>query len=393
MVVTSDERTVVRERRASKFTTAGQISTRICEDSTVSGVAWQNLSARLLPNGGELPIGVSEYMTTGQVTRDERRLNPPFALFTDVFPIPTREGFVFGGWYSEQGQRVGFGFRLTQHYSSRLFRARWVPAAEHNEIFTATFNANGGEINAFGNTLHLMTVITGADGMFIPGTIPGATKAGHQFNGWVTECGEKVLLPRTSSIDSFGAITENITLYAQWEKIETIITFHTNSAEKIESRPVNEEGKLGELPIPTMEGFNFEGWYTDDYVFNTANWWHESRVRGGMRVTTETRFTGENVNLRARWSSTTHGVYTITVYFTLTNEFATTSTDATGRILNFPDIPPIYTSRGCRTPSWAMQTPRSGFLLEIVTEDTVFTENVFIYPNPCSGCGFCRFHS
>ena len=50
----------------------------------------------------------------------------------------------------------------------------------------------------------------------------------------------------------------------------------------------NLEGKLTSLPIPTMDGYTFNGWYTEPV--------------GGSRITTATVFTGDTT-IYAQWTA------------------------------------------------------------------------------------------
>ena len=57
----------------------------------------------------------------------------------------------------------------------------------------------------------------------------------------------------------------------------------TSAAER-----TNDEGKLGSLPGASMEGYTFDGWYTETV--------------GGTKVTTSTVFTGDTT-VYAHWSA------------------------------------------------------------------------------------------
>lgn len=87
-------------------------------------------------------------------------------------------------------------------------------------------------------------------------------REGYRFAGWYTEAegGESY---------SFGAVTGNITLYAHWADENSVtLTMKWN----LEGQPENfqvqsyQKGDMTprELPSPTLAGYRFMGWYTDE---------------------------------------------------------------------------------------------------------------------------------
>ena len=113
---------------------------------------------------------------------------------------------------------------------------------------TVTFDANGG----VGSTTQII------DYCWDITILPVVTMAGHEFKGWYTAKtgGTKISVPIT--------IRSDITYYAHWEGVMDTISFETHGGGSIPSIQ-RERGKvIGDLPIPTREGYSFLGWFLDD---------------------------------------------------------------------------------------------------------------------------------
>jgi uncharacterized repeat protein (TIGR02543 family) len=120
-------------------------------------------------------------------------------------PNPTRDGFGFVGWYTDnETWDFLYNFENTPVTSDITLYAKW-----SETIHTVTFDSNGG------SPVEPKTV--GDGGTVQPPTAP--TKSGHVFVGWYTDT-------------SFSAeydfdntpVTSNITLYAKWSETVTTVT-------------------------------------------------------------------------------------------------------------------------------------------------------------------------
>ena len=123
------------------------------------------------------------------------------------------------------------------------------------KTFTITFNSNGGSGE--------MKTQTAEDGAEITIAQNAFTKDGYDFTNWNTAA------DGTGTSYADGAkitLTENLTLYAQWEKIIfCTIKFDSNGAEgKVPNDIIIGSGKKTTLPAVelTKEGFIFAGWNT-----------------------------------------------------------------------------------------------------------------------------------
>jgi len=87
-------------------------------------------------------------------------------------------------------------------------------------------------------------------------------KEGYTFEGWYYN-GVK--------FDFTTKITSNITLETRWTKDSVkkwVVTFDTNGGIKIASLNVEDGKVIIDIPNPTREGYEFEGWYYNNERFN-----------------------------------------------------------------------------------------------------------------------------
>ena len=87
------------------------------------------------------------------------------------------------------------------------------------------------------------------------------TKEGYTFAGWYAN-----LISETPYNFDDGVSALQV-LYAKWTSNTYTVTFDPNGGELDSqdlTKPVTFDSEYGELPIPTKEGYTFQGWYTDD---------------------------------------------------------------------------------------------------------------------------------
>ena len=84
------------------------------------------------------------------------------------------------------------------------------------------------------------------------------TRDGYEFIGWNTKADGK----GTAYTDEQEvSIKDDLVLYAQWEKVNTDITFDANGGTvSIDSMKIPDDGYYGELPIPYKENAGFVNW-------------------------------------------------------------------------------------------------------------------------------------
>ena len=156
---------------------------------------------------------------------------------------PKKESYEFIGWFFDKDtfnnqlkEDAYLNKSLDQDvnvYANYLFKEE--PVKE----FTVTFDTCGGD---------KMNSITTS----IISSEPIPTRYGYTFLGWYLENTyiNKVTFPYE--------VTQNITLYAKWEKNKYNVHFELNGGEGVSDLNVS---VIDEEPIPTREGYTFLGWY------------------------------------------------------------------------------------------------------------------------------------
>ena len=204
--------------------------------------------------------------------------------------VPVQEGYVFEGWLLDADGNIyqpGDTF-IWNFNDDSTFTAQW-----DAQKYTATYNLNGGKgLSSLTDTVAYM------DSYTITNTIP--EKDGYVFAGWTasTAGGEDLGKYTAGSTFSWNR-AENVILSAQWTVVTFEVSFNadggTLNTDKIN---VNYGDSYGELPVPTKEGFNFDGWYL------------ESTLATPVTASTVVK-TASDHTLYAKWSK---GQYKITYY-------------------------------------------------------------------------------
>ncbi|CAI6079554.1 InlB B-repeat-containing protein [Cohnella sp. JJ-181] len=159
---------------------------------------------------------------------------------------PTKEGFVFGGWYSDSGLTSAYDFETTVVTGSFTLYAKWTIAPKNS--YTVSFISNGGSAVAD------LTVEEGA-----VAAAPGApTKNGYTFEGWYSDSG---LTSRFSF--STTPIATSLTLYAKWTLNAYTVSFNSNGGSSVTNQTVGYDGNATAPSAPTRSGYTFGGWYSD----------------------------------------------------------------------------------------------------------------------------------
>ncbi|WP_459189331.1 InlB B-repeat-containing protein [Parabacteroides sp. APC149_11_2_Y6] len=161
---------------------------------------------------------------------------------------PTKENYIFSGWYKEAACTTVWDFEKETVMSNVTIYAKWVEAAQ---ACVVTFDAQGG------SEVAPLTVNKG-DKLVKP-TNP--TKEDCSFLGWYKDAAY------TSAWEfATDVVNENITLYARWsnpgEAVYTV-TFDTDGGNPMEPASVKANEKLTMPANPQKLGFKFRGWYSD----------------------------------------------------------------------------------------------------------------------------------
>ncbi|MDR0476269.1 MAG: InlB B-repeat-containing protein [Treponema sp.] len=150
-------------------------------------------------------------------------------IFTEVKKAtkpadPTKDGYTFGGWYTENTFVNVFDFENTDVTENLDLYAKWNAVVTPGTKFTVSFNANG----ATGTAPSDMTQETSGAGITLPGK-GDLAKDDLTFGGWT------VASDGTGTVFAAGASytpASNIILYAKWNDAETkfTVSFNANGA-------------------------------------------------------------------------------------------------------------------------------------------------------------------
>ena len=160
------------------------------------------------------------------------------------------------------------------------------------------FYTQGGKI---GDESYRVERVTGTDGKLAAEQVPTPTKEHYTFDGWYTAASGGTLL----SLDTVYIDSRN-EYYARWvPTVDIVVTFDANGG-KVNDKdtdtitiPAADKGKLKSLPVPTREGYTFDGWYT--------------AASGGMKITETTVFS-EATTVYALWGAIDSVSFTYTGY-------------------------------------------------------------------------------
>ena len=155
--------------------------------------------------------------------------------------IPTREGYSFAGWVSENGEAWNFTAPVN---NSMVLTASWVKNSSANTA-TVSFDLKGGDPTSFASSV---TVQKGA----ILEEPKAPVRHGYDFAGWFY-LGEKFDF-------ATGVIAGDITLVAKWDVAVFNIDYELSGG-KLEA-PITEYTTTEEVKIsaPTRDGYEFLGW-------------------------------------------------------------------------------------------------------------------------------------
>ena len=225
-------------------------------------------------------------------------------------PIPSREGYVFSGWFTDISRKNQVT-ETTKVYASSFYQtsinlyAKWEPAQ-----YVITFDSAGGTINGVGG-INIKTVVYG--GTY--GTLPVPERDGYEFKGWFTAAENGNFIDYYTPVPALPYSYQ--TLYAHWEKIiveEHTVIFDSNGGflnreESIKTVAFGRE--YGTLPIPSRKNYSFNGWFT--------------KKNGGKKVYGNDIFSSHSdITLYAKWTKSVKVIYTAKLLKKLSYNFSNT---------------------------------------------------------------------
>jgi len=196
-----------------------------------------------------------------------------------VLPTPVRTGYAFDGW-SYNGKSVLATDELLAD-EDHVLKADW-----RKNKYTVTFDANFGD----GGGVYELEY----DSAIVP---PAVVREGYMFLGWSPEVAATVP-------------ASNVTYAAQWKLNEYRVSLFVDNGEEGSPLVVTHGAKVGDIALPTRDGYVFGGWY--------------DKPEDGKLVDGDTLIVGD-MSLYAKWNS----IYTVVF-------------DANGGQGVMPDQPFVY---------------------------------------------------
>lgn len=169
---------------------------------------------------------------------------------------PTKAHYVFDGWYKESSCTNEWDFTADTVTTDTTLYAKWA-----GEVYTVTFDKNGGDTEAAPASKTVTYPATNVDAL---PTAP--TKTGFTFLGWTTAQNGNTFFGTGT------AVTESITVYAKWvENAENTynVVFDTQGGSAV--APITGVTKGDEIAAPaapTKAHYVFKGWYKESACTN-----------------------------------------------------------------------------------------------------------------------------
>ena len=157
---------------------------------------------------------------------------------------PQAVGYVFGGWYKEEGCKNAWDFGTDKVTADTTLYASWIKA------YTVSF-----DMNEHGTQVSPKSATAGS-------TIeaPAAPSAsGYRFGGWYQD-------RACTKVWDFESdkVKADMTLYAKWSATYTLSFNMNGHGSQVSAQSGIVSGSLAKEPAkPTASGYTFGGWYID----------------------------------------------------------------------------------------------------------------------------------
>lgn len=274
-------------------------------------------------------IYLLDFNSEGGSSANSKFVNYGSAIGT--LPTPEKVGYDFVGWFIDE-QKI-------DPTTIWLYKQNKTAIAHYNaKIFTLSFDSDGG-----GQVEQISVKYDSAIGSLEnPSTLP----TGKDFDGWYIN-NVKI------SSNTIWRYLEDKTAVAHWKSQEYVITFNSgDGATPVDPKTVTYGEKVGTLTIPTLRGYNFEGWFIDDGNGNSVQ----------LTENTIWEYT-ENKTATANWSKGS-GTYTLSF-----NNYESPAIDPITviygeKIGTLPNLPIV---NGVQSQYWYIDDPSNQ-----ITADTVW---------------------
>ncbi|MBE6674170.1 MAG: hypothetical protein E7596_03575 [Ruminococcaceae bacterium] len=281
-----------------------------------------------------------------------------------TLPIPTRNKYVFAGWYNGDDYVDLTGVWSID--SAVTLVAKWTPT-----VYKISYELNGGT-NVETNPKEY--TVESSDSEL---ALSNPTKEFCKFLGWYLDAELKIPI---SKIDP--TMYEGITLYAKWEAVKVTINYNADGGNVSKNNDVLNLGDNYTLPTPEKTGCIFDGWYLGETRFDDKG-----------RLTDESLTT---INLVAKWKfieynitydldgATENGLNLVKKYTIATEDFALPTPTKNGYIFvgwsyngGQPSATVVITKGGTGDLAykaiWVQQKDANGLLYSMVDGKLVVT--------------------
>jgi len=247
---------------------------------------------------------------------------------------PTKDGFVFVGWYLDSSLTIAVN-PLSPITQNQTWYAKW--DIESIDTYVVSFQTFGG------SSIESQHVENNSEAS--EPNIP--IKEGYDFIGWYTN------LELTIAFNFETPITENIMLYAKWEKHIYLLSFESNGGSTIDAIELTLGDQISLPNSPLKTGYTFDGWYVDEML---------------IELFTLTTMPASNVTLYAKWA-----LLGVTITFeSLGGTDVAPLSGAIGEVLEKPEDP---TQEGYLFAGWFLDIEDT----EMYTFDVFPTESITLY--------------
>ena len=177
-----------------------------------------------------------KFDTAGGTVIKDRKIDKNSSI---KLPTPTRNGYVFDGWYLED-VAINDDYEFSEDVT---ITAKWSALTNVPKAFKISFNSNGGsKVNTI--------IINCGDEVKLP---KNPIRNGYHFVSWADQHGKVIL-------DGALLTCNNITLYANWEKVTNNNNGKTTKTENYseESYTRSEIDQSGELDCADDEEIGWD---------------------------------------------------------------------------------------------------------------------------------------
>lgn len=196
---------------------------------------------------------IDDYITSGRsitAITNGGTFAPDTEFTSDTLATPTKEGCIFGGWYTEDGTSGDWGDNVANTTEGSTYYAKWT--------YGITFDGNG----ATGGSMNAQQITEGDTSTTL--TANAFTKTGYTFTGWNTAADGEGTSYGADAVAS--TVPNGTTLYAQWTPNTYTISFDANGGEGTMADISATYDTPVTLPANgfTKTGHKFAGWDTDE---------------------------------------------------------------------------------------------------------------------------------